>query len=55
VAIQLHVAPHPDALVSLLWDQLALPSEDPFGPDQALALHIPTPCERWGGVQRIAR
>ncbi|MFP3882951.1 MAG: exodeoxyribonuclease V subunit gamma [Actinomycetota bacterium] len=51
MAIQTHVAPHPDALVSLLCDQLALPPEDPFGPD---LVAVPSRgIERWL-TQRIA-
>jgi exodeoxyribonuclease V gamma subunit len=51
VAIQIHVAPHPDALVSLLCDQLALPPEDPFGPD---LVAVPSRgIERWL-TQRVA-
>ncbi|HEX6299639.1 MAG TPA: exodeoxyribonuclease V subunit gamma [Acidimicrobiia bacterium] len=51
MAIQIHVAPHPDALVSLLCDQLALPPDDPFGPD---LVAVPSRgIERWL-TQRIA-
>jgi len=51
VAIQLHVAPHPDALVSLLCDQLALPPDDLFSPD---LVAVPSRgIERWL-TQRIA-
>ncbi len=49
--IQLHVAPHPDALVDLLIDRLAVPPEDPFAPE---LIAVPTRgIERWL-TQRIA-
>jgi len=49
--IQLHVAPHPDALVDMLIDRLAVPPEDPFAPE---LIAVPTRgIERWL-TQRIA-
>ncbi len=45
VALKVHVAPHPDALVALLVDQLADPPEDPFAPE---LIAVPTRgIERW--------
>jgi len=45
VGVLIHVAPHPDALVSLLCDQLADPPEDPFAGE---LVAVPTRgIERW--------
>jgi exodeoxyribonuclease V gamma subunit len=51
VALSVHVAPHPDALVARLCDDLADPPEDPFVPE---LIAVPTRgIERWL-TQRIA-
>ena len=51
MAVITHVAPHPEALVLLLCDQLAQPPEDPFTPE---VVAVPTRgIERWL-TQRIA-
>ena len=51
MSIQLHLAPHPDALVDLLIDRLARPPDDPFAPE---LIAVPTRgIERWL-TQRIA-
>jgi exodeoxyribonuclease V gamma subunit len=51
MSLQLHIAPHPDALVDKLIDQLAVPPEDPFAPE---LIAVPTRgIERWL-TQRIA-
>ena len=45
MALNVHVAPHPDALVALLIDQLAGPPDDPFA---AESIAVPTRgIERW--------
>ena len=45
VAVSVHVAPHPDALVARLCDTLAIPPEDPFAPE---LIAVPTRgIERW--------
>lgn len=45
MAVRIHVAPHPDALVALLCDQLAVPPDDPFA---AELVAVPSRgIERW--------
>lgn len=51
MGVSIHVAPHPDALVALLCDQLADPPEDPFATEMVA---VPSRgIERWL-TQRIA-
>ena len=51
MAVSVHVAPHPDALVARLCDTLAEPPDDPFSPE---LIAVPTRgIERWL-TQRIA-